>query len=162
MPVTFNADNPGSSTATTSAFHGYLDDLVVWNGYLNPDQVIRLADGNLTPTSAMAAIPGGERVQLQGTVNFGGIHSFLKFFTVGVTGLNYVIYDKSGVSLTGVDGTFTLPNKEFGSFILGGSITVGYMLSTNTYVFGGNVNSPASQKGRTRSPLSTRSAPRST
>lgn len=151
-PVTFNAGNPGSATATPSAFHGYLDDLVVWNGYLTPDQVNLLADGDLTPTSAIATVLGGERVQLQGTVNFGGVHDFLKFFTVGVTGLNYVIYDKSGISLTGIDGTFTLPNKEFGSFILGGSITVGYMLSTNTYVFGGNVNFSSKPEGPDKKP----------
>jgi hypothetical protein len=139
VAVTFNAGNPGSSTATPSSFHGYLDDLVVWNGILNTSQVNNLANGELEPLEVKAALPGEDRIQLQGTVNFANVHSFLHSFSVNVTGLDYVVYDHSGVSLTGLTGEFDAPAAEFANFDLTGKIKVGYSAARKTFTFSGGV-----------------------
>jgi hypothetical protein len=76
------------------------------------------------------------QVKLQGTLAFKNV-SLLSGVTADVTNTNYVIADHSGITITGA----TITNSfQFDSATIGGSITVGYDKSHDSFTFGGDVS----------------------
>ena len=64
-----------------------------------------------------------------------------KGLTAEVTGTNYVIADASGLSLTGLKVTKTIPkDAEFKGFQITGDVSIEYVSASSTYTIKGDVN----------------------
>jgi hypothetical protein len=135
-PVNFTAG--ALDVPVTSPLAGYLDDVAVWNGVLVPAAVQGLYAGTQAPTDLQADVPGNGQVLLQGKATIAS-YDFLKALTLNVSGINHVVFDKTGVSLTGLDATVQLPNKTIGGLTLSGTVTVGYTAQPLTLKIGGSI-----------------------
>ncbi len=93
------------------------------------------------------------QVLMQGVVDLSNVPIIGKGLTAEVTGTNYVVVDASGVNLTGIKVTKTLPSDtKIKGFDVAGSVSIEYANSgtTKSFTFSGSVtlSSPAQDSGK--------------